>query len=497
MFLAPLRCGLQQFAEELARESYRLGAGLKDAPDFATLYSRYGHLLNRTQIARLQDHLARAVEPEERRRAEHLLSFLIHHVLVAELRQEADRLQRTEVEQMLRAGGRSLSYAQAQSLLPLEADRERRRELSRVLDETAAKVMVPLSAALWAGYHRVARELGYPSYLAMWDGLKGLHVRDLLPLCDEFLAETRDLAMDALAHDLDRYLGLSPDETELHDYQFLSRANHFDPYFPPGQMIPALFRTLEELGLEPGGQHNIHLDLVPRGGKSVRAFCAAIRCPEEVRIVVHPRGGADDYHSLFHEAGHAQHFGHVARGTAFEVARLGDLSISETYAFLLQHLLHDERWLARHLRLPPLRRQEYRRFAFRRTLLLIRRYCGKLRYEVQLHQAAELPAMATVYSRELTGATFLWYGPMYFLRDLDPGLYTAQYLRGWLAAAQLRSYLRRRFGPEWWRVAGAGEFLRSLWAQGSRLSLDPILHRAGYSGFTLRPLLEELMEGAQ
>ncbi|HWQ28343.1 MAG TPA: hypothetical protein VNN12_04915, partial [Dehalococcoidia bacterium] len=54
---------------------------------------------------------------------------------------------------------------------------------------------------------------------------------------------------------------------------------------------------------------NIHRDTEPRPRKSPRAFCSAIRVPDEVILVINPHGGHDDYRALFHEAGHAEHFG--------------------------------------------------------------------------------------------------------------------------------------------------------------------------------------------
>ena len=48
------------------------------------------------------------------------------------------------------------------------------------------------------------------------------------------------------------------------------------------------------------------MDLEARPFKSPRPFCASISVPDEIKLVVNPHGGQQDYRALFHEAGHAQ-----------------------------------------------------------------------------------------------------------------------------------------------------------------------------------------------
>ena len=92
-----------------------------------------------------------------------------------------------------------------------------------------------------------------------------------------------------------------------------------------------------------------------RPGKVPRAFCAPIRVPDRVVLVVLPQGGQEDYAALFHEAGHTEHFGTRARTLPAEERVLGDNAVTEGFAFLLEHLTGDARWLAARLDMPPKR----------------------------------------------------------------------------------------------------------------------------------------------
>lgn len=495
MDFAGMRSELARFSEEQAREWYLLQSGQKESPDLAAIYVRYPHLCQRRQVEQAQAATAAAADPEEQRRARHFLQFFVRQYAGNLQKEKSEAMHRLRMGLRVQTGDGEVPFHYAQVLLASEPDREKRRELSRRLEVATVQHLNPLAEEMVLDSHAIARDLGYASYVDLWDQVKGLQLARLLPHCERILAETAELARAALAADLDRYLGLDLPEAETHDYGFLTRARPFDPCFPGEGLVETLERALLAMGIDLRGQRHIRLDLEHREKKSARAFCSAIRIPDEVVLVIRPRGGQDDYHSLFHEAGHAEHFGHVDPSQPFEFARLGDISVSEVYAFLFQHLLHDPAWLAEYLPMPAPVRAEYRRFALRQKLLLVRRYCGKLRYELQLHATDQLAPMAGAYARELQAATCLPYRAAYFLTDLDPGFYSAEYLRAWIAEAQLRQHLMRQFGRRWWASPEAGRFLRSLWAWGNRYNAVELVQMLGYDGLDPGPLVAEFTEG--
>jgi hypothetical protein len=62
-----------------------------------------------------------------------------------------------------------------------------------------------------------------------------------------------------------------------------------------------------------------------------------------------------------------------------------------------------------------------------------------------------------------------------YLNDIDDGFYASQYLRAWALEAQLRAYLRERFGNAWFSQREAGSLLRELWAEGQKPTADELL----------------------
>jgi hypothetical protein len=129
------------------------------------------------------------------------------------------------------------------------------------------------------------------------------------------------------------------------------QANEADPG-RRAEIEPALLTATDE-GL---GSHSRERDELPAHARARaapdardRLRRAAPRRPAPLLSGVAPIGGWDDYVTLFHEGGHTEHSANVDPELPFEFRRLGDNSISETYAFLLQHLVEDPEWLSRRL----------------------------------------------------------------------------------------------------------------------------------------------------
>jgi hypothetical protein len=62
-----------------------------------------------------------------------------------------------------------------------------------------------------------------------------------------------------------------------------------------------------------------------------------------------------------------------------------------------------------------------------------------------------------------------------WLSDVDSGFYVACYLRAWALEVDWRAELADRFGTDWFANAGAGGWLRDLWARGQELDADRLL----------------------
>ena len=257
-------------------------------------------------------------------------------------------------------------------------------------------------------------------------------------------------------------------------------------------MLPALEATLGDLGIDLHAQKNVHLDLEERPLKTPRAFCAPIEVPGKVMLVIQPMGGADDWRALFHEAGHTEHFAHTSPDLSVEDRRLGDNAVTEGWAMLLQHLIDEPAWLLRRLDVP--RPQEFAAEGATGLLYFVRRYCAKLLYELEFHAADDPTALQPRYVELLTDALKIEPSPTDYLGDIDSSFYVTAYLRSWAFEAQLRAFLRERFGNTWFTRKDAGSLLRELWSEGQRMNADELLSEVTGAPIEMEAVAERVRE---
>jgi hypothetical protein len=257
-------------------------------------------------------------------------------------------------------------------------------------------------------------------------------------------------------------------------------------------MVPALEATLADLGVDLHAQRNVELDLEDRPNKIPRAFCVPIEIPGRVILVIKPQGGPDDWRALFHEAGHTEHFAHTSPSLSMEEKRLGDNAVTEGWAMLLEHLTIDPVWLQTRLAFP--RPLEFAAEGATQLLWLVRRYCAKLLYEIEYHAAPDVTAMRPRYVELLGDALKVNPSDTDYLADIDDGFYASQYLRAWAFEAQLRTFLREKFGNAWFTDEAAGSLIRELWTEGQKPTADEILEEVTGARIDLEAVAERIRE---
>jgi hypothetical protein len=461
------------FSEELSREYYLHLAGRKPDLEIEPIYRGYADLFTGEAVGRLRE-LAHEARDEERRRLRYLLHFAFEGLIGAETRDESAELANLEASLEVDPGDGPVPYRAVAVEQANEVDGERRHLLEQARDRALAERLNPLHRASLERAHDLCRSFGWASYANAHAELRGIDLEALSRQTARFLDATEDRYPELVGPELERQGLPALGELRRSDLPRLFRAADLDGLFPAGRLIDSLRSTLKGLGIELDRQDNVHLDTESRPTKSARAFCATPRVPAEVHLVIAPRGGRDDFDALFHEGGHAEHYAHTDSGLAFEFRQLGDNSVTESFAFLLEHLLDEPRWLRSHLGVEDPEAVLAGGRASR--LLFLRRYAAKLAYELELHGGSpELDRMPERYSELLTSALRISWPRQSWLDDVDPGFYAACYLRAWALEARWRAALREAHGEEWFSSPAAGEWLRSLWRRGQQLDAEELL----------------------
>jgi hypothetical protein len=299
---------------------------------------------------------------------------------------------------------------------------------------------------------------------------------------------------DVLPHFLRRRLGIRPDEATRADALALFRAREFDRSFPSELMEPSVRRQVAEMGVDPLARGRVILDTGEREGKRSRAFCAPVRVPAEVYLVLRPHGGQTDWNTLLHELGHALHFASTRPDYPFEYRWLGDNSVTEGYAMLFDHLMQSRGWLLRYTQLGKAHADAFLRAAGFEELHFLRRYCAKLVYEYQLYGGeVAWRALPDAYVQLLTAATTFRYDPADAFVDVDPRYYAARYLRAWQLQAVLTETLVEHFDEDWYRNPRAGPWVvQSLFAEGQRELADELATRVAGRALSFAPLVRSV-----
>jgi hypothetical protein len=475
-----------RFLAEMMEEYYLHLAGHKESLELEPIYERYAELTTREQA------LALGAAVDGDRRLRELWRFACDGFIGNLTKQHEERVGKLEATLEAEVDGDRIGYRMLRVAVANESDRERRHRLEEARCALGDEHLNPIYVDAAQVGQRAARDLGARNYYDLHLRF-GFRLEELAAQCRSFLDLTERLFEEAADRLFRARVGVTLAEAKRWDTPRFFRAPAWDDQFPADRMLPALDATLADLGIDLSRQQNVELDIEQREKKSPRAFCASIEIPERVMLVIQPKGGLDDWRSLFHESGHAEHFANSAPGLPVEEKRLGDRAVTEGWAFLLEHMLKDPTWLRRRLELGD--PSDLVAESAVTLLWLFRRYSAKLLYEVELHQAKDVTAMKSRYVELLGDALRIEPSETDWLGDVDSGFYVTEYLRAWAFEAQMRFHLRERYGSDWFSKHDAGSLLRELWSLGQKPTADEILGDVTGSEIELEAVAEVAREG--
>ncbi|MDY7229262.1 peptidase M3 [Hyalangium rubrum] len=468
-----VRARLDDFLAELATLHYRHGAGLSSELPVASLHASFPELSAPDTFAAATEALEKARsktdDPLAARRLQLLRELIAGQVEEGLAARDAEAVAKLEAQARLPVDDQTLSFGEALAQIPRETQRGRRTVLERAVGNflwgERGRYGARREAAL-----RTAERLGARDYPTLREDVSGIPVGKLLEAAQETLRRTEDAYRDVLGYVLRKVeptlRSLPGGEARRHDLQHALQAPWMDGFFRREDLMPAVTRWLNEWNLPPAAGGRIRIDDEARTGKARRPFVAAVRVPNEVRLVLHPEAGLNALGDLLHEFGHAQHLAHVSDTAPLELRRLGDASVTEAYAALTERLLLSPEWLQRYLRLPSTAAKDTVRLAAFQALTVMRRHCAKLSYELSLFTRGPSEERAEEYAAGQRHALFVEPHPGFFLFDVDPQLYSARYLRAWALETRLTARLMERFNEDFWRNPSASAWLKGLFSRG-------------------------------
>ncbi len=459
----------------------------------AEIYRNYQDLFADPQLVLwVQRKMQNEKDLRERRRLEYLYRYLVEEFIGQRAKELDDQMLDIQSQEMLEVAGQEVAFRDVVGELFNNPDRDWRRALYRARGEVAVAKINPLLQERLKIQGETCQQFGYADYLSFQDQTRSTDFGELAELCESLLFRTELIYRQLLTETAAQVLGLSIEDIRVYDRPRLFRGQGFDEYFPEENMVSLMRTTLKEMGIDVDGQANIQLDVEDRPEKEPRPACYTISIPGDIRVLVKPMGGMEDYQSLFHEMGHAGHYANV-QVEEYEFRNLGEYGITETYAFLFENLFMDMDFLEAKLEMP----REVIKASLRQNLLSdlssLRYYCGLFLYEQALHSGQEkaVRVYRNLWERaRLTRMGLVEAEMSYLMANED--FYSVNYLEAWLLEAQLKEALRSEFGPRWFADPVAGQYLMRLWALGAEKSVGELARELGYDDLDAEVLRQEI-----
>jgi hypothetical protein len=485
---------LQRYLFERSEEGRAVRVGEKEVSERAAVVARYADLFTRPQLEALRDAEGQA-EGEERERLYRLRKTCEAGLITAELAEQEDALENAILAARVEFRGEELPLRTAQAMLAVLPEYEDRDALGTRSADRSAGFNDDRLAVLRAGEELEAEITGESDPVARIEDEKGISLREL----EATLAQASERAEAAyiVLRDrwFDRLLGENrPQLPSSYHVAYLRRLSPLEATYTKERAVEVCMDTLERLGFDLEQEPNIRLDLEDRPQKSPRACVIPSDPPSVVHLITRAQGGLHDYQAFLHEAGHALHYAGVDPNLPYTFRNISrDHALTELYSYIVEAISREPAWHARYFGLTEKEARENAEATIFLEALLFRRYVAKLQFERKFWTRFPRDGgTPTGYADRLTTATGLAYREDAYLADMDSGFYSADYLRAWIRAAQLRAFLEREVGESWWERPETGERLRALFREGTRPSSEEVAARLGFQPLDTAPLLAEL-----
>ena len=485
---------LQRYLFERSEEGRAVRVGEKEVSEQAAIVARYADLFSREQLRTLRDEEERA-EGEQKEWLYRLRKTCEAGLVAAELAEKEDELENAVLAARVTFRGEELPLRSAQAklaVLPEYRDRDELGELQRV---KSAKFN-PERLELLQAYEELEADLSEePDPVARNEEEKQISLRELESVLAAASEEVEAEFIAMRDRWFDRLLGPDRDAVPSSAHVgYVRRLSPLDSTYTKERATDVCLATLTALGFDLAEDRNIRLDLDDRPQKSPRACVIASDPPRVVHLITRAQGGLHDYQAFLHEAGHALHYAGVDPSLPYTFRRIArDHALTEIYSYICEAITREPGWHAEHFGLSDEEARTNAEATVFLEALLFRRYTAKLQYELGFWSSFEQAALVSDdYADRLTAATGVRYPREGHLADMDPGFYSADYLRAWIRHAQLRSYLIGEIGDDWWRSPKTGELLRALFAEGTKPSSEEIANRLGFDPNDTAPLIKEL-----
>ena len=441
---------LARYLYERSEEARAVRVGEKETSEQAAIVARYADLFTRSQHAALREAEEAAPDGLDRERLFRLREACEGGIMGLELAERSDALENAILACRIDVAGEPVPLRSAQARLAVLEGYDGREQLGKAVVQASAGFN-PERLELMRDAETLEAELsGDPDPIARSAALKQIDLHEL----------ERAVAGAAAAID-GSFASLG---------ERLARAHPRARPRPPADVGPRRVRAAHvparghvhegAVGARlPGSARGARVRPRRRAGHPARSRRSPAEEPARLRHRVgsaegrppdHPRPGWPRRTTRPSSTRRATPSITRAATRSFRTRSASlsrDHALTEIYSFLVESLTHEPGWHAEHFGLTDAEAADRAEATRYLDAFLFRRYGAKLAYELAFWEDfANAEAHAEDYERLVSGASGFRYPRENYLADMDGGFYSADYLRAWIRAAQVRDSLRRTAG---------------------------------------------------
>ncbi len=319
---------------------------------------------------------------------------------------------------------------------------------------------------------------------------QGIDYGKLKSYCEKILQETAGAYEAALAERAETVLDTDISKVRRYDLEFLTMSTEMDDALAKadGEKV---WRTLQSQLRLPGWNEILDVDFKADKKRDPWSQVYAIDPLQKIIVAGREYGATADVATFLEFFGRFELLLNLTTGQ-WEFRRWQSRALDLAAGYLFEDLLAEPEFTKEALGLNDTQAEDLKRSRQFAALMQLRLDAASFLFQLVLHDDFEdgQPKYNSLMEERLK-VKFLTIDSELYLEDFRS--MAAEQLVGRKLAAQMRDALRSRFGEDWWRLEQAGQFLATMWGDGSRRSYEELSAAYGFSLYDTSTLVDQLV----
>jgi hypothetical protein len=449
----------------------------------------FGYLFSPSKISDLGDEKEKTSDLDEIRALTMLSQFIEQNIVLSAIAASYDDRANFELEEEVDVGSGTVPMWQVRAMVRGEPDRKQRK-LAYVTLADKYTITNVYKNQIIATINDALEPLAYGSYIAMRSTHQGIDYDKLKSYCEQILEETAPSYEAGLEERAEKVLDVGFSKVRRYDLEFLTMSTEMDEALKK-QDGEKIWRPLQK-NLDLASWRKI-LKLDMKDDKKRYPWPEMYDYDQVEEIVLAGR----EYGATANLATELQFFGRFQRvlnltTEQWEFRRCQSRALDLAAGYLFEGLLAEPQFTTDVLGLSDAQAEELKRSRQFAALTQLRLDAASFLFQLVLHEDFKMaqPKFNDMMEQYLK-VKFLTIDSELYLEDFR--FFAAERLVARKLAAQMREALVSRFGDGWWNLEQAGEFLKTMWADGSRRTYEELSATQGFALYDTTTLVEQLI----